>query len=386
MLAKTPPLGWNSWNTFARNINEDVVLESAKAMVNRGFKDAGYEYVVIDDCWSLMERDSDKRLVADPAKFPHGMKWLADQIHALGLKFGMYSCCGTRTCANYPSSFDYEFIDAQTFADWGVDFLKYDNCNRPKGAHNTLMYQRMGLALKATGREILYSACQWGEDNPGEWIRSTGAHMYRSTGDIFDHFGSVREIAASQASKLCYAAPYFWNDIDMLVAGMHGQGNVGRGGMSDAEYEFHFALWCVMQSPLMMGCDIRTVDEKTADLMKHKELLAINQDPEGRQPYVIDRGRNYTDRYLGMKHMADGSYVLFAFNFSDGGYGGFTEFFDIGLSADCGYGLDLYDVMTGEKLGLIKDYVRWSLPPHGFRILRGNLVRRTPENPGKTYN
>ena len=177
-MYKRQPMGWNSWNTFGNDINEDLIKETADAMVSTGLKDAGYEYVVIDDCWAEMQRDENGRLVASKEKFPSGMKALADYIHSKGLKFGMYSCAGTRTCAGYPSSFDYEFIDAQTFADFGVDFLKYDFCYKPVYANGPLLYHRMGLALKASGREILFSACNWGSDNVGQWIRSTGAVSY----------------------------------------------------------------------------------------------------------------------------------------------------------------------------------------------------------------
>ena len=158
MLAKKPPMGWNSWNTFGPNINEALIMETADAMVSLGYRDAGYEYLVIDDCWSLKERGADGRLVPDPEKFPHGMKYVADYVHEKGLKFGMYSCAGLRTCAGYPSSYDHEYVDAQTFAGWGVDFLKYDFCNFPENADCKNRYLRMSMALKATGRPILFSA------------------------------------------------------------------------------------------------------------------------------------------------------------------------------------------------------------------------------------
>ena len=159
ILAQTPPMGFNTWNTFAENINEKMLFEITDMIVEQGYRDAGYEYVVIDDCWSLRERDEDGNLVPDPAKFPNGMKYVADYVHSKGLKFGIYSCAGYKTCADYPGSFDHEFEDAETFAEWGVDFLKYDYCNKPNLANGPLLYQRMSLALKATGREILFSAC-----------------------------------------------------------------------------------------------------------------------------------------------------------------------------------------------------------------------------------
>lgn len=174
MLINKPPMGWNSWNTFGWNINEQVVRESAEALVSTGLRDAGYEYVVIDDCWSMKERDKNGRIVCDPDKFPSGIRALSDYVHSLGLKFGMYSCAGIRTCADYPASYDREFIDAETFADFGVDFLKYDFCFFPRDSKGSLYYNRMAMALKSCGRDILFSACNWGSDHVEEWIRSVG--------------------------------------------------------------------------------------------------------------------------------------------------------------------------------------------------------------------
>ncbi len=186
MVKLTPPMGWNSWNTFGENINEKLIMETADAMAASGLVEKGYEYLVIDDCWSLKERDGEGRLVADPEKFPNGMKAVADYVHGKGLKFGMYSCAGTLTCAGYPGSFEHEFVDAETFARWGVDFLKYDYCYHSPIIHGKYLYRRMGLALENCGRDILFSACSWGADETHEWIKETGASMWRSTGDIFD--------------------------------------------------------------------------------------------------------------------------------------------------------------------------------------------------------
>ena len=207
MYKQTPPMGWNSWNTFGHDINETIIRETADAMVERGLLAAGYEYVVIDDCWALRERDKDGHMVADPAKFPSGMKALADYIHSKGLKFGMYSCDGTRTCAGYPGSYGYEFIDAFDFAEIGIDYLKYDNCYKPTHMPGKLLYNRMSMALKATGRDILFSACNWGNEDVETWIRSTGAGLYRSTGDIFDGFKSLHDRYISQLDKFGYIGP-----------------------------------------------------------------------------------------------------------------------------------------------------------------------------------
>ena len=272
MLAKRPPMGWNSWNTFGENINESLIKEMADVMVDQGYLAAGYEYLVIDDCWAEMERDENGRLVPDHVKFPNGMKAVADYVHSKGLKFGMYSCAGVRTCAGYPSSYDHEFIDAKTFAEWGVDFLKYDFCNFPESGNCVNRYHTMSMALKASGREILFSACNWGMQEPWKWMKSIGVHMYRSTGDIQDNYQSFKDIAVSQIDKLCMSSSGSFNDPDMLVVGMYGKGNVGFGGCSDVEYRTHFALWCLFGVPLMMGCDLRTVNETSKALMLNIEL------------------------------------------------------------------------------------------------------------------
>ena len=193
MLASRAPMGWNSWNTFTKDINEQLIKEMADAMVDDGYLAAGYDYLVIDDCWSEKERDQNGMLVADREKFPNGMKAVADYVHSKGLKFGMYSCCGVKTCAGYPGSFGHEFDDANYFASVGIDLLKYDNCYHP-GLPSYQSYNRMALALRATGREILFSACNWGNQNVHEWARSVGAHMYRTTGDITDTFEAIKDI------------------------------------------------------------------------------------------------------------------------------------------------------------------------------------------------
>ena len=377
MLATLPPMGWNSWNTFGPAINEKVVRDTADAIVEKGLKDVGYEYVVIDDCWSLRDRDANGRMVADPEKFPSGMKALADYVHSKGLKFGMYSCAGTRTCANYPGSFDYEFVDAKTFAEWGVDFLKYDFCYKPRLSAGPILYNRMSMALKASGREILFSACNWGSDEVEKWIRSTGAHMYRSTGDVNDSFHSFKEIAMSQVDKLGYSAPGCYNDIDMLICGMHGRGNVANGGCSDIEYRTHFALWCLFQSPLMIGSDLSTLDDVNLALYKNKELIAIDQDPEARPPFMVNEDR---ERPSFFKHLANNEIALAFFNFtdhdSDGGWGAACQFYDFGLPVASGYGLHMHDIFTGEDLGVKSEYMNVPLKAHDCKIFRCTLEAR----------
>ncbi len=378
MLAKKPPLGWNSWNTFGDHIDENLIKETADAIVSTGLRDSGYEYVVIDDCWSLRRRGSHGRIIPDPKKFPSGMKALSDYIHERGLKFGMYSDAGTKTCAGYPGSFEHEFEDAETFAEWGVDYLKYDFCNKPRLQDGPILYNRMSMALKSTGRDILLSACNWGSDHVETWIRSSGADMYRSTGDIFDKFDHVRNIARSQMDKIAYSGPGCYNDMDMLICGMHGSGNVAGvhgSGCSDLEYRTHFALWCLYQSPLMIGCDIRSMSEETLALLKNRELLAIDQDEDARPPMFF-YGNNESNVVGMFKHLAGGEYAFAFVNYSDHPAGLSCELYDIGLSSRFGWGFELRDIFTGEVSGPYCDYFNiHALEPHEIRVFRARLVR-----------
>lgn len=376
LLAQKPPMGWNSWNTFGEHISEDLIKETADVMA-RDYLKAGYEYLVIDDCWSLMERDEAGRLVADPKKFPHGMKAVADYVHSKGLKFGMYSCAGVRTCAGYPSSYDHEFVDAATFAGWGVDFLKYDFCNFPTTGDCKMRYQMMSMALKASGRDILFSACNWGVEEPWHWMRSAGAHMYRSTGDIQDNFVSFTDIVKSQLDKFCDSAPGCYNDIDMLTVGMYGKGNVGLGQpCSDSEYKMQFALWCMLSAPLMMGADLRNLSETAKALMLNQELIRINQDPECRPPIVVSKVSEWGESYVLFKHLADNEFALGLFNFSDKKRRVQAIFADFGLPESAGYGLELKDAFTGEEAGLCHDYLIRELESHDCTVLVGRMKAR----------
>ena len=375
MLVNKPPMGWNTWNTFGHEISDALVRESTDAFVEQGLKDAGYQYVVIDDCWSKKVRDPETdRLVAEPAKFPEGMKAVADYVHGKGLKFGMYSCAGQRTCGDYPGSFDHEFLDAETFASWGVDFLKYDFCYKPVGVDGQLLYRRMGMALRASGRDILFSACNWGSDDVWSWIRSTGAHMYRSTGDIFDNPESYRKIALSQLHKLGASAPQCFNDVDMLTVGMYGKGLVGTTGCGDADYRSQFALWCMYSAPLMLGCDIRHMNAQTHALVTNRDLIRIDQDAEARPPIATFHPWNEKLMTL-FKHLDDGSYALGFFNLGEEDAETFATFSDFGLPAAAGYDLALESVFDGERL-VSREYLRLNVPAHDCRVYIARLQKR----------
>lgn len=385
MLIEKAPMGWNSWNTFGSNISDQLIRDTAKIMKEKGYLEAGYEYIVIDDCWSLRERDENGRLVPDPEKFPHGMKDLSDYVHSLGFKFGMYSCAGVRTCAGYPSSFDHEFVDAKTFAEWGVDYLKYDFCNFPASADCKNRYATMSLALKASGRDIVFSACNWGVEEPWKWMKSIGVHLYRSTGDIFDNFKSYSEIVKSQLDNFCMSGSSCFNDIDMLTVGMYGKGNVGLGNAcGDEEYRTQFALWCMLSAPLMLGGDVRNLNDFCYDLVLNKDLLRINQDAESRPPYVVYRGRvintdwdeetktgwhEFQDCGFTMfKHLSDNEFAIGYFNFAPMRGEIPLTFADAGLPYGSNIGLELKDVFTGENLGIKRDYFNLVVPAHGCRV------------------
>jgi len=275
-LALTPPMGWNSWNKFGCNVDENMIRGMADAMVSSGMKDAGYEYVVIDDCWQV-SRDSLGFIVADPERFSSGIKALADYVHSKGLKFGIYSCAGNKTCAKRPGSRGHEFQDALQYAKWGVDYLKYDWCNtqnlRAEGA-----YMTMRDMLYAAGRPIVFSICEWGANKPWLWGAEMG-NLWRTTGDIhkcFDCKNGVLAILDLQEGLRQYAEPGHWNDPDMLEVG---------NGMTVNEDRAHFTLWCMLAAPLMAGNDIRTMSPETAGILTNKEVIAIDQDALGIQGF-----------------------------------------------------------------------------------------------------
>lgn len=393
MTAARPPMGWNSWNTFGAQIDEKLILQIADKLVDEGYREAGYEYLIIDDCWALKERDEQGLLVPDPEKFPHGMKAVADYIHGKGLKFGMYSCAGVMTCAGYPSSYDHEFSDARQFAQWGVDYLKYDFCHFPENADCKNRYHRMSMALKATGRDILFAACNWGKEDSWEWMRSIGAHTYRSTGDIFDNFRSFMGIFHSQLEHLSQSGPYCFNDLDMLTVGMYNRGNAAIGKVcTDGEYRMQFSLWCLSGTALIIGADIRDIKPEMKALLLNRDLIRIDQDEECRPPYLLGKcsvAVPETDRenavepirmvkdklYTFIKHLSDKEFVIACYNLFEEEQEISCIFADAGVPYDSGYGFHMRDVFSGEDLGVKQDYYLTRVPGHDCKLYLCRLER-----------
>lgn len=314
-LALTPPMGWNTWNKFACNVSDELVRGMADAMVKSGMKDAGYQYVVIDDCWQV-SRDAHANIVADPQRFPNGIKAVADYVHSLGLKFGIYSDAGKMTCAKRPAGLGHEYQDAVMYSSWGVDYLKYDWCNTLPGQDAPSSYRNIREALDASGRPIVLSICEWGTHQPWLWGKEVGGNLWRTTGDIQDHWAGhqkwpdgsccsngVLDIADQNAELYPYAAPGHWNDPDML--------EVGNGGMTTTEYRSHFSLWALMAAPLMAGNDLRSMTPEIRDILTNKEVIAIDQDSLGRQGRRVAKDG---DLEVWSKQLQDGSRAVILLN------------------------------------------------------------------------
>ncbi|MEV6291294.1 NPCBM/NEW2 domain-containing protein [Streptomyces sp. NPDC051896] len=368
-LALTPPMGFNNWNsTHCRaDFNESMVKGIADLFVAKGLKDAGYQYVNLDDCWALPQRDADGKLVPDPARFPNGIKAVADYVHSKGLKLGIYTSAGTKTCnsAGFPGALGHEYSDAQQFADWGVDYLKYDNCNN-QGVDAKKRYTTMRDALKATGRPIVYSICEWGQNKPWEWASDVG-HLWRTTGDISDSWSSMLSILKQNLPLAPYAGPGHWNDPDML--------EVGNGGMTDTEYRSHFSLWSVMAAPLLIGTDLRKATQATFDILDNKEVIAVDQDPLGKQGTVVSSAGG---RWVIAKEMKDGSRAVALFNESGTAQRIATTASAVGLPDASAYTQrDLWQHKSYNTAGTVAATV----PAHGTVLLRVSADPRWAAHP-----
>lgn len=371
-LAIKPPMGWNHWNTFGWSVTETDIYECVDYLADNGFREAGYEFVTIDDCWMAGERGPDGELVADPKTFPHGMKALGDYIHSKGFKFGIYEDGGVRTCAGRPGSYGHEREDAAQFASWGVDFLKYDFCYVPAGADGRLLFRRMGQALRETGRDIVFSAC-WSGGECHEWARTAGAHMWRLSGDIFDNWKSISATGYHALDMSRYSGPMGWNDPDMLVAGLFGEGYVGRigGGSTLEEYTTHFALWCILSAPLFLGHDLRKTTPEIKELLLNPEMIAINQDdaciPGWDLPCLDEFCR------IAAKPLANGDIAILLVNGDDCPRW-------VGYSFEsCGWSpsdkIFARDVIRREDIGVLDCGGSCYVPSHGCKLLRCTRVK-----------
>lgn len=376
-LAMTPPMGWNSWNTFQTNINENLVKQTADIMVSTGMKDAGYTYIVLDDGWMAHERDAEGNLVPDPVKFPHGMKALVDYVHSKGLKFGLYNCAGTETCAGYPGTRGHEYQDARFYASLGIDYLKYDWCNT-EGINAREAYTTMSKALKKAGRPIVFSLCEWGDNQPWLWAEPVG-NLWRISGDIYPCFDceykheegnwsswGFMKIIDMRKSIRKYAGPDHWNDFDMLEVG---------NGMTETEDKSHFTMWCLMASPLITGNDFRKMNKETLGILTKKGMIAIDQDKLGIQGfrYATENGME-----TWVKPLSNGDWAIAFLNRSDSAK---TIHFDwskqqvkddiFNLDTDFSntiYGL--YDIWADKDRGTTKKIFKDEVASHDVIVLR----------------
>jgi len=300
-LAATPPMGWNSWNKFACDVSEKLVRETADAMVSSGMKAAGYEFVNIDDCWQV-SRAADGTIVADPDRFPSGIKVLADYVHSKGLKLGIYTDAGRMTCQKRPGSYEHEVQDINTYAAWGVDYVKVDWCYA-EGLDPEVQYKKFGDAIARASRPIVFSICNWGVKAPWRWGARVGGNSWRTTDDINDTYDRMSLIGFSQSGLAEFSSPGHWNDPDML--------EVGNGGMTRDQYRTHMALWAILAAPLLAGNDLRSMTAETKELLTNSEVIAIDQDPKGKQGHrVWEEGGLET----WVRPLADGGYAVGLFN------------------------------------------------------------------------
>ncbi|MGC2752397.1 MAG: glycoside hydrolase family 27 protein [Candidatus Acidiferrum sp.] len=361
-IAPTPPMGWNSWNHFADKIDDATVRAQADAMVSSGMRNAGYVYINIDDTWQG-ERDAQGVIHAN-SKFPD-MKALADYVHGKGLKVGIYSSPGPKTCAGFVGSYGHEEQDAQTYAAWGMDYLKYDLCSfddmmkqagSPEAAHKMMLdaYVKMHKALLKTGRPIVFSLCQYGADAVWRWGASVGGNSWRTTGDISDNYARMTEIGFEQAGLAKFAGPGHWNDPDML--------EVGNGGMNLEEYRTHMSLWALLAAPLLAGNDLTTMKPETIALLTNKEVIAIDQDRLGKQ---ADRVYTEGTEEIWARTLADGSRAVGIFNRFDWPQTIEVSFRELGYKGS----VKARDIWADKDLGTLPAHYNARVPGHGVVLL-----------------
>lgn len=367
VLAATPPMGWNSWNKFGGGITDTLVRGIADALVSTGMQAAGYQYINIDDMWQASSRDSSGNIAPDSTKFPNGMKALADYVHSKGLKLGLYSDRGTKTCAGKPGSYSYETKDAQTYASWGVDYLKYDNCSPATGSNMQTDYTTMSNALKAAGRPIVFSLCAWWFYT---WETPIG-QLWRTTTDIKDTWASFtanldanggwspRYSDANYGSPgiAQYASPGHWNDPDML--------EVGNGGMTDTEYQSHFSLWAIMAAPLIAGNDVRSMTDATKNILTNADVIAVDQDPLGVQGKPISTST--TLEVWSKKLSGDQTYAVVLFNRTTASAAITVTWSSLGMTSTSATVRDLW---SQTDLGSTATQYTATVPSHGAVMLK----------------
>jgi alpha-galactosidase len=383
-ITLTPPMGWNSWNCFANAVDDAKVRSAADAMVQSGLINHGWTYINIDDCWEIKPGSKDPMLQGKPRdengmiitnkKFPD-MKALCDYIHGKGLKAGIYSSPGPLTCAGFTGSYKYEEKDAERYAQWGFDYLKYDWCSysqvvgggRGRGMPDlpTLKkpYQVMREALNKANRDIHFSLCQYGWGNVWEWGAEVGGNSWRTTGDIVDSWSSMSKIGFSQAGHEKYAGPGHWNDPDMLVVGMVGWGNLHPTGLTPNEQYTHISLWCLLCSPLLIGCDMAQLDEFTLNLLTNDEVLEVSQDPLGKQAGRVAKADNLE---VWAKAMEDGSMAVGLFNRGESEKPVTAKWSDLGLTGK----QIVRDLWRQKDLGEIDNEFSASVGRHGVVLVR----------------
>ncbi len=366
-LARTPPMGWNSWNHFGCNVSASLIERQTDAMVASGMKAAGYRYVIIDDCWQV-RRDANGNIVADPKRFPEGIKAVADYVHARGLKFGIYSDAGDQTCQGRPGSRGHEYQDALHYAHWGVDYLKYDWCNTG-GLDPRTAYATMSDALRASGRPIVFSLCDWGVKKPWRWGARAGGNLWRTTPDIWDAWSGrhgfslgVLDILDRQVGLAAHAGPGHWNDPDML--------EVGNGGMSNAQYRAQFSLWAILAAPLIAGNDLTHMTAATRTILTNREVIAVDQDPLGIEGH---RALEDGDAEIWVKPLAGGSEAVVLLNRGTRPLSIRLDWAQLGLP---GYlPLHFRDLWRHKGLPVATHHLAFEVPPTSVVMLRETPAR-----------
>ncbi|MEO9022136.1 MAG: glycoside hydrolase family 27 protein [Ginsengibacter sp.] len=371
-LAPTPPMGWMTWNFFGTNINENIVREIADAMVNSGMVKSGYDHIMIDDGWQG-GRDNKNNMIPDPKKFPSGIKALVDYVHSKGIKLGIYSDAAQLTCAGYTASLGFEEQDAKTFASWGIDYLKYDYCGAPEDSNTAkIRYKKMADALRNSGRQIVFSICEWGGRQPWHWAAGVGGQLWRTTGDVRDSWKSLMHNLDINANLATYAGPGHWNDPDMLIVGLRGSkgpaGDLGGNGCNDIEYQSNMSLWCIMASPLIATNDVRNMNDETNRILLNEEAIAIDQDALGKQGERKIKNDLWN---VFVKPLSNGEVAIAILNRSDATQAAAINFNDLGLDGK----YEIRDLWQHKVIGKKEKSWKGNVVSHETKLFRLKKVK-----------